>query len=70
MRALYVVLLGNPSLDLPRNAPMRGRFKIWQRLIGTAVEHAAGLVMAAKLAEAAKVKDADPQRAAEAARAR
>ena len=68
LRALYVVLLGNPSLDLPRNAPMRGRFKIWQRLIGTAVEHAAGLVMAAKLAEAAKVKDADPQRAAEAAR--
>jgi hypothetical protein len=39
--ALYVILLGNPALDLPRAAPMKTRFKMWFRLIGSAVEHAA-----------------------------
>jgi hypothetical protein len=41
LRALFTVLLGNPSLDLPRDAPMKTRFKLWQRLVGSAVEHAA-----------------------------
>jgi hypothetical protein len=41
LRALYTVLLGNPTLDEPRDAEMKTRFKIWYRLIGSAVEHAA-----------------------------
>jgi hypothetical protein len=41
LRALYVILLGNPALDLPRDAAMKTRFKMWYRLIGAAVEHAA-----------------------------
>jgi hypothetical protein len=40
LRALYVILLGNPALDLPRDAAMKTRFKMWYRLIGAAVEHA------------------------------
>jgi hypothetical protein len=43
LHALFVILLGNPSLDLPRDALMKTRFKLWQRLIGSAVEHAAEL---------------------------
>ena len=41
LRALYTILLGNPTLKKPRNAPMRTRFKMWWRLVGSAVEHAA-----------------------------
>ena len=40
LRALYTVLLGNPALDLPRDAPMPTRFKLWQRVVGSAIEHA------------------------------
>jgi hypothetical protein len=43
LQALYTILLGNPTLSLPREAPMRTRFKLWWRLVGSAVEHAAGL---------------------------
>ena len=43
MAALYTILLGNPQLKAPRDAPGRTRFKMWWRLIGSAVEHAAGL---------------------------
>jgi hypothetical protein len=43
LRALYVVLLGNPMLAKPRDAACRTRFKMWWRLIGSAVEHAAKL---------------------------
>jgi hypothetical protein len=39
--ALYTILLGNPTLGLPRNAPMKTRFKLWYRTVGAAVEHAA-----------------------------
>jgi len=31
------ILLGNPALDLPRDAPMKTRYKMWQRLVGSAV---------------------------------
>jgi hypothetical protein len=41
LRSLYVILLGNPALDLPHDAPMKTRFKMWYRLVGAAVEHAA-----------------------------
>jgi hypothetical protein len=41
--ALYTILLGNPMLRKPRNAPTRTRFKMWWRLVGSAVEHAAKL---------------------------
>jgi hypothetical protein len=41
LQALYVILLGNPALDLPRDAAMKTRFKMWYRVVGAAVEHAA-----------------------------
>jgi hypothetical protein len=40
LRALYTVLIGNPN----RAADPETRFKTWWRLVGSAVEHAAGLV--------------------------
>jgi hypothetical protein len=43
LQSLFVILLGNPALDLPRDAQMKTRFKLWERLVGSAVEHAAGL---------------------------
>lgn len=43
LRAFYTILLGNPTLNQPRDAPMKTRFKRWWRLIGSAVEHAAML---------------------------
>jgi hypothetical protein len=44
LAALYVVLMGNPQLKQPRDAPARTRFKMWWRLIGSAVEYGAKLV--------------------------
>jgi len=41
VKALFTILLGNPTLDEPRDAQMRTRFKMWWRLIGSAVENAA-----------------------------
>jgi hypothetical protein len=41
LAALYTILLGNPALGLPQDAPMRTRFKMWYRVVGSAVEHAA-----------------------------
>jgi hypothetical protein len=41
LKALYTILIGNPVLDEPRDAPMKTRFKIWYRIIGSAVEYAA-----------------------------
>ena len=41
LRAFYTILLGNPTLKKKRNAAMRTRFKMWWRLVGSAVEHAA-----------------------------
>jgi hypothetical protein len=41
--ALYTLLLGNPQLNAPANAENKTRFKMWWRLIGSAVENAAGL---------------------------
>ena len=43
LSAFYTILLGNPTLKLPRKAPMKTRFKMWWRLVGSAVEHAAML---------------------------
>jgi hypothetical protein len=43
LRALYTILLGNPTLKKRRGAPMRTRFKTWYRLVGSAVEYAAKL---------------------------
>jgi hypothetical protein len=51
--ALYTILLGNLTLDERRDAPMKTRFKMWWRLIGSAVEHAA------KLHEGDKATDVD-----------
>jgi len=43
LRAMYVILMGNPTLRLPADSQMKTRFKMWWRLIGSAVEHAAKL---------------------------
>ena len=43
LRALYTILLGNPQSKLPPDAPAKTRFKLWWRLVGSAVEHAAKL---------------------------
>jgi hypothetical protein len=42
LSALYTLLLGNPSLTA-RGGQFKGRFKVWQRIVGAAVEHAADL---------------------------
>ena len=43
LRAFYTILLGNPKLKEKRDAQMKTRFKMWYRLVGSAVEHAASL---------------------------
>jgi hypothetical protein len=43
LHAFYTILLGNPTLKKPRDEPMKTRFKMWYRLVGSAVEHAAKL---------------------------
>jgi hypothetical protein len=63
LQALFTVMLGNPNLDLPPDAPMKTRFKLWQRLIGSAVQHAGALmgekVSFAGMFEAANDEDED-----------
>jgi hypothetical protein len=44
LQALYTILLGNPMLRGPRDTVCKTRFKMWWRLIGSAIEHAAKLV--------------------------
>ena len=43
LAALYTILLGNPQLKAARDAEGKTRFKMWWRLVGSAVEHAAKL---------------------------
>jgi hypothetical protein len=43
LRALYTLLLGNPQLKAARDAPAKTRYKMWWRLVGSAVENAAKL---------------------------
>jgi hypothetical protein len=43
LAAFYTLLLGNPMLKTPRDAPCKTRFKMWWRVVGSAVEHAARL---------------------------
>jgi hypothetical protein len=43
LRAFYTILLGNPTLKLQRDAEMKTRFKMWWRVVGSAIEHAAQL---------------------------
>jgi hypothetical protein len=40
LAAFYTILLGNPQLKEPRDAEGKTRFKMWWRLVGSAVEHA------------------------------
>ncbi len=37
--ALYTILLGNPQLSKPQDDAGKTRFKMWWRLVGSAVEH-------------------------------
>jgi hypothetical protein len=46
LAALYTILLGNPQLKTAQDAPAKTRFKMWWRMVGSAVEHAGGLMMA------------------------
>jgi hypothetical protein len=41
LRALFVILLGNPRLWSANNDPAETRFKGWWHIVGSAVEHAA-----------------------------
>jgi hypothetical protein len=41
LQTLYTILLGNPMLSAAPNAASRTRFKMWWRVVGAAVEHAA-----------------------------
>jgi hypothetical protein len=41
LSALYTILLGNPQLEAARDAEGKTRFKMWWRLVGSAVENAA-----------------------------
>ena len=41
MRALYIILLGNPELKNALDAAAKTRFKQWWRLIGSAIENVA-----------------------------
>ncbi len=41
LRALYTILLGNPQLKAAHDAPGKTRFKMWWRLVGSGLEHAA-----------------------------
>jgi hypothetical protein len=43
LQALYTIMLGNPMLGEPADAEARTRFKMWWRIVGAAVEHAASL---------------------------
>jgi hypothetical protein len=43
LAALYTILLGNPQLKTARDAEGKTRFKMWWRLVGSAIEHAASL---------------------------
>ena len=43
MAAFYTILLGNPMLQEPRDAAGKTRFRMWYRLVGSAIEHAAKL---------------------------
>ena len=58
LKALYTILLGNPTLKAKRNARMKTRFKMWWRLVGSAVENAAKEAAkdAGDAAELAKMK--------------
>jgi hypothetical protein len=61
LRALYTLLLGNPQLKTPHDAPAKTRFKMWWRLVGSAVEHAAKL-HAPKPREGAEPEEVDFQK--------
>jgi hypothetical protein len=43
LRALYIILLGNPRLNASAPTHAETRFKMWWHLVGSAVEHAAHL---------------------------
>ncbi len=59
LRALYVVLLANPALRPGSSVLPQTRFKLWWRLVGSAIEHAAGLHVEAT-AERVAAMVADP----------
>ena len=64
LAALYTILLGNPQLKEARDAAGKTRFKMWWRLVGSAVEHAAKLKRArARFSEAVHRRREDDEEA-------
>jgi hypothetical protein len=59
LRALYTIMLGNPAIKPGSNAVPQTRFKMWWRLVASAVEHAAEL-HAADVADRVAAMVADP----------
>ncbi len=46
LRAIYMILLGNPAVQPGNTVALKTRFKTWWKLVGSAIEHAAGLLHA------------------------
>lgn len=46
LRALYTIMLGNPVLIPANQVALKTRFKTWWKLVGSSLEHAAGLLHA------------------------
>ena len=44
LAAFYTLLLGNPNLDKAREDTAKTRFRMWYRIVGSAVEHAAAAI--------------------------
>jgi hypothetical protein len=56
LKVIYIIMLGNPALGRPHDAAMPTRFKDWQRLIGSAIEHGAKLCVGAGVVGAETVE--------------
>ena len=62
LRALYTLLLGNPQLRPGQFREPETRFKTWWSLVGSAVEHAAGLLAREGEAESGRIDGSDETR--------
>ncbi len=62
LRALYTLLLGNPQLRPGQFREPETRFKTWWSLVGSAVEHAAGLLAREGEAESGRIDRSDETR--------
>jgi hypothetical protein len=61
LRALFMLMLGNPGLRPGSNVPPETRFKTWWRLVGSSVEHAAEAHAKDTAERVAALVDAPPE---------